>query len=140
MDNCNQLKKIRVLLIDDDEWIRDSLCLFFENEGWHLIALETAEEAIELLKNETYEIIITDYRLPGMDGLTFLRQIQAIQPRAMKILITAYWSKEVVSEANRLGVNDLIKKPFTTKVIEETLSRLIKGDKPGTNLGGFDQS
>ena len=121
-------------MIDDDEWIRDSLCLFFENEGWHLIALETAEEAIEILKKETYEIIITDYRLPGMDGITFLRQIQEIQPNAMKILITAYWSKEVVSEANRLGVHDLIKKPFTTKVIEDTLSRLIKRNEAGNQL------
>jgi len=134
MSNSNQLKRIKVLLIDDDEWIRDSLCLFFENEGWHLIALETAEEAIEILKKETYEIIITDYRLPGMDGITFLRQIQEIQPNAMKILITAYWSKEVVSEANRLGVHDLIKKPFTTKVIEDTLSRLIKRNEAGNQL------
>jgi DNA-binding NtrC family response regulator len=136
MSQFNQLKKIRVLLIDDDEWIRDSLCIFFENEGWHLIAVETAEEAIELLKKEAYEVIITDYRLPGMDGLTFLRQIQEIQPHAMKILITAYWSNEVLSEANRLGVHDLIKKPFTTKVIEDTLSRLVKRDELGNKEEG----
>ena len=137
MSQFSHLKRIRILLIDDDEWIRDSLCLFFENEGWHLIAVETAEEAIELLKKETYEIIITDYRLPGMEGLTFLWQIQEIQPHAMKILITAYWSEEVVSEANRLGVCDLIKKPFTTKVIEDTLSRLVKADELGNQGRGI---
>ena len=130
MNHYKQLKTIKILLIDDDEWVRESLSLFFENGRWDLIALETAEEAIELLKNEEYEIIITDYKLSGMDGLTFLHQIQKIKHNVMKILITACLSKEVVSEANRLGVHDMIKKPFTMKVIEDTLSRLVKEDEP----------
>lgn len=129
MDSSDKLKKMNILLIDDDELIRAALCIIFEMKGWHLITLKTAEDAIELLKNQTYEIIITDYRLPGMDGLTFFKQIQEYHPYAMKILITAYFSEEVVSEANRLGIYDLIQKPFTMKVIEETLYHLIKRDE-----------
>jgi len=64
MDLFNQLKSMEILLIDDDEWIRDSLCVFFESEGCHLTALETAEEGMEALKNHDYDILITDYRLP----------------------------------------------------------------------------
>ncbi|MGA1796126.1 MAG: response regulator [bacterium] len=126
MNLDDTMKKVKILLIDDDEWIRDSLSLFFENEGWHLRALETAEEGIELLKNQTFEVIITDYRLPGMDGLEFFKHIQGSHPNALKILITAYWNTEVVSEAEKIGIRDLIKKPFTTKTIEETLSRWMK--------------
>ena len=55
--------------MDDDEWIRDSLTLYFCSEGCHLLALGTAEEGMELLKRENFEIVITDYRLPGMDGI-----------------------------------------------------------------------
>jgi CheY-like chemotaxis protein len=54
MDLFSKLKKMRILLIDDDEWIRDSLSLYFEGEGCHLFALETAEEGIEALKGQNY--------------------------------------------------------------------------------------
>ncbi len=125
MHPFSKLKGMKIVLIDDDEWIRDSLSLFFEGEGSHLLALETAEEAIEILKRQDYDIIIADYRLPGMDGLEFLKRIQETHPHAMKILITAYKDEKVVSEAMRIGIQDFIEKPFTTKIIEESLSRLI---------------
>ena len=116
---------MKLLLIDDDEWIRDSLSLFFEGEGCHLLALETAEEALEALKHQSYDIIITDYRLPGIDGLEFLRCIQSKNIDAMNILITAYGNEKVVLEAKKIGVQDLIQKPFSINTIEESLSKLI---------------
>ena len=136
MDLFHKLKEMKSLLIDDDEWIRDSMRLYFESEGCHLLALETAEEGMEALKGQAYDIIIADYRLPGMDGLEFLKQIQNTQPHAMKILITAYRSEEVVSKATRIGINDFIDKPFTTKTIEESLSRLLEEQK--SNKTDFD--
>jgi len=129
MDLFTKLKKMKILLIDDDEWIRDSLSVFFESEGCQLQALETAEEALNALSGQTYNIIIADYRLPGMDGLAFFKHIQESQPEILKILITAYKTDAVVSEAMDLGVNDLIEKPFTTNSIEASLSRLV-----GTSL------
>ena len=120
---------MRILLIDDDEWIRDSLSLYFEGEGCHLLALETAEEGIEALKGQNYDIIMVDYRLPGMDGLEFLKRIQKTQSHAMKVFITAYKSKEVVSKAMKIGIDDFIEKPFTTRNIEEALYRLIVKDE-----------
>ena len=131
MDLFSKLRTMDILLIDDDEWIRDSLSIFFEGEGCHLTALETAEEGMEALKGQNYDIVITDYRLPGMDGLEFLKRIQDMQPHAMKVLITAYGSGEVVSEANKIGIHDFIEKPFTTKTIEASLSRLVKVREQG---------
>ena len=117
---------MKILLIDDDEWIRDSLRLFFESEGCHLTTLETAEEGMESLKSHNYDIIVTDYRLPGMGGLEFLKQIRDTRPHAMKVLITACRSEKVISEAARQGIQAFNEKPFTTKTIEESLSRLIE--------------
>ena len=125
MDLFNKLKNMKILLIDDDEWIRDSLSLFFEGEGCNLKALESAGEGLKILKNENYDIIIVDYRLPDMDGLEFFKRIQESHPNAFKILITAYGSKELLSEAKEMGVHDFIEKPFTSETIEESLSRLI---------------
>jgi len=117
---------MKILLIDDDEWIRDSLTLFFESERCHLLALETAEEGLDALKRQAYDIIIADYRLPGMDGLEFFKHLEKSNPGVLKILITAYRSEEVVSEADRMGIHDFINKPFSSKTIEESLSRLIE--------------
>lgn len=120
-----KLQKMKMLLIDDDEWIRDSMSLFFENEGCSLLALETAEEGIAELQRQPYDIIISDYRLPGMDGITFFKQIQKSVQNSLKLLITAYGSEEVISEAKNAGVHDYIEKPFTTKIIEASLLRLL---------------
>jgi DNA-binding NtrC family response regulator len=124
MDLFAKLKTMKILLVDDDEWIRDSLRIFFEAEGCQIVALETAEEAMEELDCQDYDIIITDYRLPGMDGVTFFKQIQNSHPDSIKILITAYKSDVVVSEAKKAGVQHLIAKPFTSETIEASLTWL----------------
>lgn len=115
---------MKILLVDDDEWIRDSLCLLFEAEGCDLLALETAEEGLNALKYQNYDIIISDYKLPGMDGIEFLRQIQTSHPNAVKIIITAYMSDPLVSEGRKIGVHDFIAKPFTSENLEASLARL----------------
>jgi DNA-binding NtrC family response regulator len=122
----NTLRKMRILLIDDDEWIRGSLQLFFETEGCQVIALETAEEGLAALREDTYDIIIVDYKLPGQDGIEFLKQIRNAHSDAIKILITAYKSEPIVSEAKKLGIQGFIEKPFTSETILGSLSYLIK--------------
>ena len=126
MNLFSKLKNKKILLVDDDEWIRDSLTLYFDTEGCQVVAVwRRAEEGMELLKQQDYDIILLDYKLPGIDGLTFSRKIQEIRPNAIKILITAYKNKKVVSEAMNSGIQDLIDKPFTIKTIEDSMSRLI---------------
>ena len=126
MNLYKKLRNMKMLLIDDDEWIRDSLSIFFESEGCHLKALETAEEGLKALEKQPYDIIIVDYRLPGMDGLDFLRQIKNSYSNAIKIMVTAYGNKELISEAKQIGVQGFLEKPISTKSIETSLSRLIE--------------
>jgi len=125
MDLFSKLKKMKILLVDDDEWIRDSMSLFFEGEGCRITALETAEEGLKELKIHGYDIIIADYKLPGMDGLTFLERIKRSYPNALRILISAYGNEDVRNNAKKLGIQDFIEKPFSAKTIEESFSRLI---------------
>jgi len=126
VDLFGKLRRMRLLLVDDDEWIRDSLSLYFEGEGCHLATVGTAEEAMKELKRQGYDIIIVDYRLPGMDGLELLEQIKDSHPHALTILITAYGSKDVYLKARKIGVQGFIDKPFTIRTIENSLSRLIE--------------
>ena len=121
----NRIKNMKILLVDDDEWIRDSLRLFFEAEGCNLLTFETAEEGMEAVKQQVYDIVISDYKLPGMDGLEFLRRVKEKQPNAFEILITAYANREICEEAKMVGVRDIIPKPFTSEDVETSLSRII---------------
>ena len=123
------LKDMKILLIDDDEWIRDSLSLFFEEEECHLKALETAEDGLKELRQQDYHIVIADYLLPGMDGLEFLEQIKSSHPSLLTILVTAYGSKDLRLKASKIGIDGFINKPFTLKTLEEALSCLVEERK-----------
>jgi len=120
-----KLKSMNILLVDDDEWIRDSLCIYFESEGCHISAHETAEKALAELDRRKIDVIITDYKLPGMDGIAFLKKVKESHPNAVKIMITAYANEVDVRRAKQAGAQDLIPKPFTSKTIEACLTRLM---------------
>lgn len=125
MDVFSKLRNMKILLIDDDEWIRDSLSVFFEAEGCQLMVFETAEEAMAELNDQIYDLIIVDYKLPGLDGLEFLKRTHKAQPDAIKVLITAYRNDEVVSEAKKLKVQGFIEKPFTSDSFMASLAHLV---------------
>ena len=126
MDLFSEIRGMKILLIDDDEWIRDSLRIFFEAEGCHILAVETAEEGLTVIEDQIFDLIIVDYKLPGMDGIEFLKRIVHTQPAAIKILITAYRSENIVSEAKKIKVQGFIEKPFTSETIMESLAYTIK--------------
>lgn len=133
MDFLAQLKHKKILLIDDDEWIRDSMGLFFDSEGCLFRAVETAEAGIDALRAQAYDIIITDYRLPGMDGLAFFNRIKTSHRKAVKILITAYGDDNLAEASVRAGVNDYIQKPFDMQDIEKALMRLMEDLPSGSS-------
>jgi DNA-binding NtrC family response regulator len=126
MDIFRRIKNMKIMLIDDDEWIRDSLSFFFEAEGCNLLTFETAEEGMDAVKQKAYNIVISDYKLPGMDGLEFLRRVKEKQPKIFEVLITAYANCEIVKEAKKIGVKDIIPKPFTSEDVETSLARIIE--------------
>ena len=131
------LQGMKIMLVDDDELIRDSLCLLFEAEGCDLLALETAEEGLKALNHQTFDIIISDYRLPGMDGLDFLKQIQMSHPDIIKIMITAYLNESLIAEGQKIGVQDFIAKPFSSDILKASLGRLVVSGQVGSRNQGL---
>lgn len=129
MNVFKRLRQLKTLLIDDDEWIRDSLTIFFNSEGCTLQTLETAEEALQLFTENHYDIVIVDYMLPGMNGISFARALNRLQQRdhlskpIIKILITAHIEKEIETQAKEAGFHEIIHKPFTPESIENALGK-----------------
>jgi DNA-binding NtrC family response regulator len=112
----------KVLMVDGDEMIRNSMKLLFDAEGCHYRSLESAEEALKELASETYELVVSDYKLPGMDGLEFFEHIRVTHPRVAKILITAYGSPGLFALAEQIGAAGCIEKPITAKKVETCLA------------------
>jgi len=129
MDALAKLANLKVLLVDDDPFIRDAMTLAFQQKKFSLVTAETAEEGLKAMHAETFDIIICDFKLPGISGLTFLKQAVASQPGSIKLLISASGSDEVVAEAYRIGVHDFLQKPFTLETLLATL--LMHLDKGG---------
>ena len=136
MATDEELKKMRILTIDDDQWIRNSLTYYFRKKTAAFVALASAEEAIELLQRETFDIVLCDYKLPGIDGLTLLRRLRQQQPQTRTVLITAYGTDDVMMQAQTLGVQEIIQKPFTTKTIEACFERIIACQAPLSGTTG----
>ena len=126
MDVLSKLRNMKILIIDDDEWIRDSLRIYFEAEGCQVVVLETAEEGLAELKYMAYDLILVDYNLPGMDGLKFLKRAHDDHSDAMKVLITAYRTNSVITEARKLKIQGFIEKPFTAERLMGSLAHLIE--------------
>jgi DNA-binding NtrC family response regulator len=126
MNYFNKLKEIKTLLVDDDELIRDSLSIAFTNKECFMQTAETAEEGLQTLKNERFDIVISDLRLPGQGGLEFLSSVRSAQPDILCVLITAYRDGHIVSDAYALGIESFIEKPFSVEGLVQSLYRLIK--------------
>ena len=126
MNPFKELKLVKTLLVDDDELIRDSLKIAFATKGCSMRVAETAEEGLQAIKEERFDIIISDFRLPGMNGLDFLKLATMTHPEAVNILITAYRDEYLFTEAIRMGVTEFIDKPFSVKALAELLAISLK--------------
>ncbi len=112
-----------ILLVEDDQWTRDSLALFFRIEGCRLQSASNAEEAIAALSDDRFDLIICEYWLPDMDGLSLLKLYGTRQTGAIKLLISAYLTHQATEEAIRSGIHDVIRKPFNAETLERSLKR-----------------
>lgn len=129
MDALARLKSLKTLLVDDDPFIRAAMKLASKRKEFSLRTADTAEEGLQAMHAETFDIIISNFKLPGSSILTFLKQATAAQPGSVKELISATGSDEVVSEAYRIGADDFLPKPFTLETLLATLRmHLGKGE------------
>ncbi len=128
-----------ILLVEDDPWVRDSLALFFQVEGCRMKTAASAAEAAAMISSERFDMIICEYWLADVDGLSFLNQFGGNGHGPIKILVASYPTRPTSEEARRLGVHAVIGKPFTGEVLERSLRRLMpraEGRRTGFPLGG----
>ncbi len=106
------MKAPSVLIIDDEPLMRLSMLDALKAVGYDVRAVATGQEGQAILSSSTFDIVITDLRLPGSDGLSLLQVCKQRSPRSEVILITAHGSVETAVEAMKLGAYDYVTKPF----------------------------
>lgn len=112
----------RILIIEDEETLRESLKRVFQREGYQVEAVESAEPALELYEETNYDLILTDIILPGITGIELLKRVKEINSEQIIIIMTAFASLETAVETLRAGAYDYIVKP----IIHEELKQIVK--------------
>lgn len=115
-------KKISLLVVDDEESVRDSLLNWFIEDGYKVACAESAKKALSMLETENFDIILTDVKMPGMDGLEMLKRIKALKNEAIVIIMTAFATVDTAVQALKDGAFDYVTKPFDP----DDLSHLIR--------------
>jgi len=118
--------KGRLLIVDDEEHIREILAATLEPLAEKLFLAASAENAMEIVREENLDVIVCDIRMPGMDGLEFLHKIKTEQPALRFLMITAHGSVDTAVKALRYGASDFLTKPFENKEIREVVARLLR--------------
>ncbi|PLX40988.1 MAG: DNA-binding response regulator [Deltaproteobacteria bacterium] len=106
------MKKEKILVVDDEYLIRWSLTEKLKEEGWRTVMAETGEEALDLYREESPDMVLLDIKLPGIDGVEVLRRIKELDPSTPVMMITATSQVDVAVTAMKLGAYDYISKPF----------------------------
>ncbi|MCL5022920.1 MAG: response regulator [Nitrospirae bacterium] len=128
------MEKQRVLIIDDDPVIALSCKKILDMEGYTVFTAEDGESAIKKVSDEAYDLVITDVRLPDIDGFTIFRESRIVQPSADVMVISGYPSVEDAREATRLGAFEYLEKPFTPDFMLSAVKKVF--DRRGWILRG----
>ena len=116
----------RLLIVDDEKNIRRNLATFFESLSHEVSAVDSGADALKLLMEKSFDLVLTDFRMAEMTGLDLLRDIKKRFPETLVILMTAYATVESAVAAMKAGAYDYVTKPFTLEQIQHTVERALQ--------------
>jgi CheY-like chemotaxis protein len=128
-------KKKRILLVEDEAVLRESVRDWLTEDGYDVECVETGEEALERIKKEKFGVVVLDLRLPGIDGLQVFEKAKQLEADTKGILITAFPSKESQEKARSLGLVDYLPKPFKVDDLENAISKMLGEVETGKSSG-----
>jgi len=115
-----------ILVIDDEQSMRDFLAIMLKKEGHDVVTAENGNDALKAVQNEIFDLVISDVKMPGLDGIDVLKTIKDISPETVVIMITAFASTETAVEAMKLGAYDYITKPFKIDEIKLIIQKALE--------------
>lgn len=117
----------KILVVDDELLIRDLLYDFFISQDWDITVAEDGRKALDLLTGERFDIVLTDLKMPGLDGIELIGQIREILNDMPIIVMTGYPSLDSALDALRQKVDDYIIKPFNINNLYKAVQKAVEG-------------
>lgn len=117
---------VSILVVDDEDSIREVLEEFLSLKGFHVRTAANGMEALPMLEEEIFDIILLDIKMPVMDGIQVLREIRDREVDSIVIMMTAFGTVETATEAFRLGAYDYLLKPFNSEMIFNTIQNAVE--------------
>jgi DNA-binding response OmpR family regulator len=118
------LAGVQVAIVEDDALLRESLALFLQVKGCLVETFGSAEDAGDVRKLGGFGVLISDFLLPGEDGLSLLRRVREASKTVITVLVTAHGNRDFPEETRRAGIDGYIAKPFSTEELVDVLLRL----------------
>jgi two-component system NtrC family response regulator len=120
------MRRVKILVIDDDESLRRVLEYNLAQEGYAVLTASSGEQGLDLLKKERADLVVTDVRMPGMDGLQVLEGVRKVDPNIQVIILTAFGTIEMAVEAMKAGAFHYISKPFNRDELKLTIKKALQ--------------
>ncbi len=118
-------RSFRILVVDDELIVRDSLKEWLEVEGFSVDMAESGPRALEMLATTAYPLMLLDIKMPGMDGVEVLKRAKEMRPELQVVMMTAYATVETAVEAMKIGARDYLMKPFDAEAMVQMVAQIF---------------
>ncbi len=135
------MPETKILIVDDEKNILLTVRHTLEPKGYAVASATTGEEALRRLAQQSFDLMLLDLKLPGIDGMSVLKEASEKQPQLPVVIISAYGTVENAVEAMKLGATDFLEKPFSPAELRETVRRILaRRERPEAAATDYDSS
>jgi DNA-binding NtrC family response regulator len=120
------MSRYKIMVIDDEKIVGDMAKLSLEQEGYIVETFLNAEPALKRLQEEKFDVVVTDYKMKGIDGMEVLKTVKDLYPATQVIMITAFANLDAAIEALRRDVHDFFPKPVKIKELKASIKRALE--------------
>ena len=114
-----------ILIIDDESGIVEEIRSYFEEEGYKVHTADSGELGIQLIQKLKPDVLLIDMKLPDISGLSVLNSARQVSPKSKTIVITGYVDQDLIDEAESLGRDSFLQKPFSLETLKSEIDRLL---------------
>ena len=117
--------KTKILIVDDAGPVVVLCVNVLQALGYAVKGANRGETAVELMRKESFDLMVLDYKMPGMTGFEVFQQARTLHPGMAVVLVTGHGTPEIINEANRMGFNGILLKPFTSDELRGTVEKVL---------------